>query len=179
MNIKLTAGILIVMSFMLYACNSSESGKDADKYCDSVIVIQNRAITQLDSFFQSTRYRNYSTTEFYKKAQDETIRQIEALKKLGNFHEDNTLHIALLHVLTVTDQVLKEEGKAILELDEQLLIKYDKQKVDQLDSIENSAILKIQAAQLFFDSVQVQFLTQYGFDVVADSTQYTVKPDLE
>lgn len=179
MNIKLSVGILIIMSFLLYACNSSESGKDADKYCDSVIFIQNRAITQLDSFFQSTRYRDYSTKEFYVKSQEETIRQMEELKKLGNFHEDNTLHIALLHVLTVTDKVLKEEGKAILELDEQLLIKYDKQKVDQLDSIENSAILKIQAAQLFFDSVQVQFLTQYGFDMVADSTQYTVKTDSE
>lgn len=164
--------------FFLYACNSSKN-QGADSYCDSLIVIQDKVITQIDSFFQSVRYRHYDTPEYYNKAKKEVEKQMVELKKIGDFNEDNSLHNAVLQIMTTVDTMLEEEGKTMVRLDEQLLKQYDKSKIDQLDSIENIAILKIQKVQQLFDSVQVDFLTKHGFDIEIDSSHYVIKEDIE
>lgn len=182
MKMKKSYPILLslFLGTIIIFCSCYNSKNDgADAYCDSLIEIEDNVITQVDSFFQSIRFRHYSTQEHYDKTQQILAFEMNELKRIGDFKQDNSLHTALWKILTTIDKMLQEEGKEIVALDEQLLKKYDKTKVDKLDNIENVAILKIQKVQQLFDSVQVNFLTKYGFDIELDSLSYIIKDNQE
>jgi len=158
----------------LFSCQSKK-GVDADVYCNSLQKLEDTVIIKLDSFFQSTRFRAFDTKEYFQKAIDEIDIQLLNLNKIGYFKEDSTLFHSLNLLFADIDKVLQSEGVKIVELDKSLLLDYDKQKINQLDSLESVAIEKIYNLQLRFDSVMVEFLHRYGFDVELDTTQYELK----
>lgn len=171
--------ILLIISTLATACSSSNQTLEADAYCDSVITIQDEVIVQLDSFFQSLRFRQFDTEEFYEKAVAATNRNILILKKLGAYDEDFSLNYGSLSVLNEVDNILQHEGKKMVELDQQLLQNYDPKLVSELEELEYSAILRIQAQQMAFDSIQVDFLESYGFDLEVDTIIYDLKTDAD
>lgn len=143
----------------------------ADEYCDSVVRLQNEVLVQVDSFFQSTRYVKYNTADFFRKAVEITSRNLLTIKQLGAYENDPTLWVSSQQLLQTIDEMLATEGREIVRLDSVLLQNYDGSRVLELDGIENDAILKIQRAQQLFDSCQVLFLENAGFDVVFDDVE--------
>lgn len=162
---------------LLFSCQSQKK-ESADAYCHALQSIEDTLILKLDSFFLSTRFRELDTQYYFNKATDEITIQWKNLNKIGFFKKDSTLFHSLNSLFIDIHEILQNDGNEIVKLDENLLLKYDKQKINRLDSLESIAIDKIYKTQLRFDSVMVEFLHHYGFDVERDSTQYERKNEI-
>ncbi|MCQ2286015.1 MAG: hypothetical protein MJZ76_03970 [Bacteroidales bacterium] len=171
MKSKFSLWILALLCVCLFSSCRPKKIDGADTYCDSVMVLQNQVLTQVDSFFQSTRYVKYDTRIFYDKAVEVNERNILILKKLGGWKGDMTLNVASLDMLASLQEFLANEGKRMVELDSLLLLNYDHYLISQMDSVENVAIAKIQSQQQKFDEAQVEFLENFGFDVIYEDVE--------
>ena len=167
----LLCGLLLFVVFCSLSSCRNKKIDGADTYCDSLIPLQNSVLFQVDSFFQSTRYVKYDTRAFYNKAVAVNNSTILKIKELGGYNGENSLNVASLQMLSAIGKMLDEEGKAIVELDSLLLKNYDHKFVVRLDSLETEAINKLQKQQSSFDSCQVHFLENFGFDVIFDDVE--------
>jgi len=169
MNLKSYIYILLCCGILgsLTSCRNKKID-GADSYCDTVVALQNSVLLQVDSFFQSTRYIKYDTRLFFDKAVVANNSTILKIKEIGGYNGEETLNIASLQMLAEIQRILEIEGSEIVRLDSLLLQNYDRRYVIELDSLETVAISKIQKQQSAFDSCQVQFLENFGFDVIFD-----------
>lgn len=162
--------LILSILFPLSSCRNKKID-GADTYCDSIISLQNNVLFQVDSFFQSTRYVKYATRAFYDKAVAANDNTILKIKELGGYNGENMLNVASLQMLSTIGKMLAQQGREIVRLDSLLLQNYDHKFVVELDSLETEAITIVQRGQSAFDSCQVQFLENFGFDVIFDDVE--------
>ena len=162
--------LILSILFSLSSCRNKKID-GADTYCDSIIALQNNVLFQVDSFFQSTRYVKYDTRAFYDKAVSVNDNTILKIKELGGYNGEDMLNVASLQMLSTIGKMLAQQGKEIVHLDSLLLQNYDHKFVVELDSLETEAITIVQRGQSAFDSCQVQFLENFGFDVIFDDVE--------
>ena len=161
----------MLATLLAFASCQREKVAGADVYCDSVVCLQNGVVLQMDSFLQSMHYVKYDTKEFYDKAWNKNEETVLKMKELGGYKGNASLQKASLQVLSVVQHVLETEAVQMVALDSLLLQNYDKAKVDVLDSLQNEAIVKIVRAVEEFDSCQMIFLNDFGFDVEFDDEE--------
>lgn len=147
-------------------------------YADALIENQSEMIMQLDSFLQSSYYENYDINQYYLKAVRKNKECLMRLDSLNGFKNNGELYKASRRFFIAVEDVLKNEGKEILTIQEKQTFQYSLDLQDKLDIMLKESVRKITLKQLEFDSVLTVFLDQYGYDVEMDTSTVAMEhPD--
>ncbi|MDR2980082.1 MAG: hypothetical protein LBV02_06565 [Bacteroidales bacterium] len=170
--------IIFFLALSIISCFNSGKKFEVDSYADSIMAYQNKALVQIDTFFQSLFYPDYNTVDCYQKAVNQLKISHLHLTELGDFKNDEQLYDEGLNYLHSIDNLLSSQGKKLLELHEFRDSYGNFSWRREMDSLWRASYLIINAGQQDFDSVLVLFLDNHGFNMIID-TALTSKSNFE